>query len=72
MTKLAALAAVAALSVAAAGCGNNPSQPASQPKGTFRVVDVNVHGRTVACVTWSTGHAGGITCDWESAKPTAR
>lgn len=50
------------------GCGldNNPTSPDTQPGGYFRVTNVNVHGRSVPCVTWKLGYAGGLSCDWSS------
>lgn len=25
-------------------------------------------GRTVTCIAWKLGYAGGLSCDWENAK----
>lgn len=72
--QIASAIAVGALCVGLAGCDgnvlphNDPSDPDRNPGGWVGVTDVNVHGRTVPCVTWKNGYAGGISCDFASAK----
>lgn len=65
---ISAAAIVGALCLGTAGCGldNNPTAPDTQPGDYFGVTDVNVHGRSVSCVTWKLGYAGGLSCDWGS------
>jgi hypothetical protein len=60
------------LALGACGAGivptNDPAQPDSQPGGWYKVIDVNVHGKMVPCVTWKQANAGGISCDFAGSK----
>lgn len=56
-----------------AGCTRDPSPtPANGTNGNVAVFDVDVRGRTVTCVSWKAGYAGGLSCDWASAQPTSQ
>jgi hypothetical protein len=70
--RFAAIFASAAVVLALAGCvgpGNtsNQANPAGDA-GYFRVADVNVHGRSIPCVTWKYANVGGLSCDWSQAR----
>lgn len=51
-----------------AGCGNDPAAPDTEPDGYFGVTDVDVGDRTIPCVTWKSGYAGGVSCDWSAGR----
>ena len=68
----AVLALAGSLAVTAAvltGC----SSPNEQGNGTSAWEDIREHrvelsdGRTVTCIAWKRGYAGGLQCDWVGA-----
>lgn len=53
------------------GCSTAPAdQPNTDGKigEGMNVVEVDVNGTPVTCVVWDGFKAGGLSCDWESAK----
>lgn len=60
---------LAAVVLLVAGCGNDPYNPTTA-KGYFGVTQVSVNGRSVSCITWTNrvGKAGGLSCDWQTAR----
>lgn len=69
MSKLGALTALVAVAALLSGCGasNDPTVPAG-PGGFFRVANVTVDGKSIPCVTWKDGYAGGLSCDWTATR----
>lgn len=61
------LAAVLLLAAALVltGCGNAPDEEAQGVReSTQRLSD----GRTVTCLVYKGGYAGGLSCDWDNAR----
>lgn len=67
MTRIIAVVALALLILTGCG-GNDPANPSTESSGTYRIVDVNAKGRSVTCISWKNGYAGGLSCDWAGAR----
>jgi hypothetical protein len=71
--RFAAIVASAAAVLTLVGCAGSPGAPSNSSApadsvGYFRVADVNVHGRSIPCVTWKYVNVGGLSCDWSQAR----
>lgn len=56
--------AALALALLATGCGVQDIGDAEFTPRTVEMPD----GRTVECVTYKQGYAGGLSCDWDNAR----
>lgn len=50
-----------------AGCANGTTNTGGE-KTYIHVEDVNVGDRIVTCLTYKNAHAGGLDCDWDTAR----
>lgn len=61
-----------AVALGAAGCGlddGSPSDPGDGTNGYVEVFTVAMpDGARLPCVSWRSGYAGGMSCDWEGAR----
>lgn len=73
LKKLAAIGAIALAGLGLVGCATGGSPDSDDRAGerspslyerTLELTD----GRTVTCVTYKAGYAGGLSCDWTNAK----
>ncbi|WP_104086549.1 hypothetical protein [Arthrobacter sp. GMC3] len=64
MKKTIATLAVVGL-LALTGCSSEQQAAESSPvPHAVKLAD----GRTITCIAWKAGYAGGLSCDWDGAK----
>ena len=66
MTKRIAAAGAIAVMLTLTACAGEEWDPTDESHFTPQVITVD--GREVKCVLYRMGHAGGLSCDWESAR----
>lgn len=66
MIRKLAVAALIAATVGLVAC--SPADPASDSDRIRETTERLSDGRTVTCLAYKSGYAGGLSCDWEGAR----
>lgn len=57
--------AVSVMLLALSGCA---AENYNEQQGNTYIFDVKVKDKTVTCLSWKYGNAGGVSCDWANAR----